>query len=75
MSEDLEFKAEDEEDYDEEEVKIPEIKGTKNYMTRACYNRLLAERKNLVLVERPEQELGCAWAASKGARSEHGVYL
>ena len=31
MSEDLEFKAEDEEDYDEEEVKIPEIKGTKNY--------------------------------------------
>lgn len=51
MNEDLEFKDIDEDD--EEEVKIPEIHGTKNYMTRACYNRLLDERKNLVLVERP----------------------
>lgn len=75
MSEDLEFKAEDEEDYDEEEVKIPEIKGTKNYMTRACYNRLLAERKNLVLVERPETVQVVAWAASNGDRSENGDYL
>ena len=47
MNEDLEFKDIDEDD--EEEVKIPEIHGTKNYMTRACYNRLLDERKNLVL--------------------------
>ena len=54
MNEDLEFKDIDEDD--EEEVKIPEIHGTKNYMTRACYNRLLDERKNLVLVERPNDE-------------------
>ena len=62
MNEDLEFKDIDEDD--EEEVKIPEIHGTKNYMTRACYNRLLDERKNLVLVERPNVVNVVAWAAS-----------
>ena len=39
MNEDLEFKDIDEDD--EEEVKIPEIQGTTNYMRRACYNLLL----------------------------------
>ena len=68
MNEDLEFKDIDEDD--EEEVKIPEIHGTKNYMTRACYNRLLDERKNLVLVERPNVVNVVAWAASNGDRSE-----
>ena len=53
MNEDLEFKDIDEDD--EEEVKIPEIHGTKNYMTRTCYNRLLNERKNLVLVRCPKR--------------------
>ena len=62
MNEDLEFKDIDEDD--EEEVKIPEIHGTKNYMTRACYNRLLDERKNLVLVERPNVVNVVAWAAT-----------
>ena len=66
MNEDLEFKDIDEDD--EEEVKIPEIHGTKNYMTRACYNRLLDERKNLVLVERPNVVNVVAWAASNGDR-------
>ena len=53
MNEDLEFKDIDEDD--EEKVKIPEIHGTKNYMTRACYNRLLDERKNLVFSRAPER--------------------
>ena len=75
MNEDLTFKENEEDDYDEEELKIPEIKGTKNYMTRACYERLLAERKNLVLVERPETVQVVAWAASNGDRSENGDYL
>ena len=38
MNEDLEFKDIDEDD--EEEVKIPEIHGTKNYMTRAMLQPL-----------------------------------
>ena len=72
MNEDLEFKDIDEDD--EEEVKIPEIHGTKNYMTRACYNRLLDERKNLVLVERPNVVNVVAWAASNGDRIENADY-
>lgn len=72
MNEDLEFKDIDEDD--EEKVKIPEIHGTKNYMTRACYNRLLDERKNLVLVERPNVVNVVAWAASNGDRSENADY-
>ena len=72
MNEDLEFKDIDEDD--EEEVKIPEIHATKNYMTRACYNRLLDERKNLVLVERPNVVNVVAWAASNGDRSENADY-
>lgn len=72
MNEDLEFKDIDEDD--EEEVKIPEIHGTKNYMTRSCYNRLLDERKNLVLVERPNVVNVVAWAASNGDRSENADY-
>ena len=53
------------EDDDEEEVKIPEIKGSKNYMTPACYHRLLDERQRLVKVERPEVVQVVSWAASK----------
>lgn len=43
-------------------------------MTRACYNRLLDERKNLVLVERPNVVNVVAWAASNGDRSENADY-
>ena len=63
------------EDDDEEEVKIPEIKGSKNYMTPACYHRLLDERQRLVKVERPEVVQVVSWAASNGDRSENGDYL
>lgn len=64
----------DEQD-DEEEIKIPKIMGTKNYMTPACYHRLLTERANLVKVERPEVVQIVQWAASNGDRSENGDYL
>lgn len=40
-------------DGDEEEVKLPGLPAnTKNYMTPACYRRLLDEREHLVNVER-----------------------
>jgi transcription elongation factor GreB len=65
----------DDEEDDEEEVKIPEIKGLKNYMTPACYKRLLDERHHLVMVERPEMVQVVSWAASNGDRSENGDYL
>lgn len=64
----------DEQD-DEEEIKIPKIMSTKNYMTPACYHRLLTERANLVKVERPEVVQVVQWAASNGDRSENGDYL
>ena len=42
------------EDEDGEEVKLPGLPpNTKNYMTPACYRRLLDEREQLVNVERP----------------------
>ncbi|MCD8339674.1 MAG: transcription elongation factor GreB [Burkholderiales bacterium] len=63
------------EDLDDEEVKIPVIKGQKNYMTPACYHKMLDERQRLVKVERPEIVNVVAWAASNGDRSENGDYL
>ena len=40
---------------DDDEVKLPGLPpNTKNYMTPACYRRLLDEREHLVNVERPE---------------------
>lgn len=63
------------EEDDEEEVKIPEIHGLKNYMTPVCYKRLITERQHLVKVERPEVVRVVAWAASNGDRSENGDYL
>ena len=55
------------EDDDDEGVKLPGLPAnTKNYMTPACYRRLLDEREHLVNV--------VAWAASNGDRSENGDY-
>lgn len=63
------------EDDDGEEVKIPGLPAnTKNYMTPACYRRLLDEREHLVNVERPEMVNVVSWAASNGDRSENGDY-
>lgn len=61
---------------DEEEVTLPGLPAnTKNYMTPACYRRLLDEREKLVNVERPEMVNVVSWAASNGDRSENGDYL
>lgn len=63
------------EDEDGEEVKLPGLPAnTKNYMTEACYRRLLEEREKLVNVERPEMVGVVSWAASNGDRSENGDY-
>lgn len=59
----------------DDEVKLPGLPpNTKNYMTPACYRRLLDEREHLVNVERPEVVNVVAWAASNGDRSENGDY-
>ena len=63
------------EDEDGEEVRLPGLPAnTKNYMTEACYRRLLEEREKLVNVERPEMVGVVSWAASNGDRSENGDY-
>ena len=63
-------------DDDDDEVKLPGLPpNTKNYMTPACYRRLLDEREHLVNVERPEVVNVVSWAASNGDRSENGDYL
>ena len=63
------------EDEDGEEVKLPGLPpNTKNYMTPACYRRLLDEREQLVNVERPSIVNVVSWAASNGDRSENGDY-
>lgn len=60
---------------DDEEVKLPGLPpNTKNYMTPACYRRLLDEREKLVNVERPSVVNVVSWAASNGDRSENGDY-
>jgi transcription elongation factor GreB len=49
--------------------------GSKNYITPAGFARLLAEKKQLVEVERPEVVRTVSWAASNGDRSENGDYI
>ena len=52
-------------DGDEEEVKLPGLPAnTKNYMTPACYRRLLDEREHLVNVERPQDVSVVSWEKS-----------
>lgn len=48
---------------DDDEVRLPGLPpNTKNYMTPACYRRLLDEREHLVNVERPEVVNVVSWA-------------
>ncbi len=61
---------------DDDEAVLPGLPpNAKNYMTPACYRRLLDEREHLVNVERPRVVDVVAWAASNGDRSENGDYL
>lgn len=65
-----------ENDTDDEDYGLPKLpENTKNYMTPACYRRLLDEREHLVNVERPDMVNVVSWAASNGDRSENGDYL
>ena len=53
----------------------PVVPGGKNYITPAGYERLDAELRRLVELERPEVVKAVAWAASNGDRSENGDYI
>lgn len=61
---------------EDEDLALPQLPaGTRNYMTPACYRRLLEERAHLVKTERPAVVQVVSWAASNGDRSENGDYL
>ena len=47
----------------------------KNYITPAGFERLQAEKKQLLEIERPEVVKAVAWAASLGDRSENADYI
>jgi transcription elongation factor GreB len=49
--------------------------GGKNYISPRGFERLKAELRQLVEVERPEVVRTVAWAASNGDRSENGDYI
>ena len=63
------------EDDGEEVPEAAVVPAAKNYISPAGYARLLAERKQLVEVERPEVVRTVSWAASNGDRSENGDYI
>jgi transcription elongation factor GreB len=63
---------------DDDEPEAPEAAlpaGSKNYISPAGFDRLQAERKRLVEVERPEVVKVVSWAAALGDRSENADYL
>src|SRR3954463_4731121 len=49
--------------------------GGKNYITPAGFERLQAEKKRLLEIDRPEVVKTVAWAASLGDRSENADYI
>jgi len=59
---------------DDGDIPSPQTPGGKNYITPEGFERLQAERKRLVEVERPEVVKVVAWAASLGDRSENADY-
>ncbi len=70
------FTKETESDEDEDHSVAPPIPaGSKNYITRAGYERLQAELKTLMDDERPKVVEAVHWAAKNGDRSENGDYL
>lgn len=63
-------------DDDQDDLTPPAVPvGAKNYMTRSGWNRLQAELKQLVEVERPQVVETVHWAAKNGDRSENGDYI
>lgn len=63
------------EDDDSVVTNAPAPSGSVNYITEAGYQRLRAEFKQLLEVERPQMVEVVHWAASNGDRSENGDYL
>lgn len=49
--------------------------GTRNYITRAGFDTLQAELRDLTRVERPRVVETVSWAAGNGDRSENGDYI
>jgi transcription elongation factor GreB len=70
------FTKETDTDEDDDFAGAPPIPaGSKNYITRAGYDRLQLELKVLVDDERPKVVEAVHWAAKNGDRSENGDYL
>lgn len=70
------FVKEDAAEPEPDDIPAPALPaGSKNYITRAGYERLKAELKQLVELERPEVVKTVAWAASLGDRSENADYV
>ncbi len=69
------FVKEDQEPEEEEAEAASPVPGGKNYITPHGLERLRAEMKRLLDVERPEVVRVVSWAASNGDRSENGDYL
>jgi transcription elongation factor GreB len=70
------FTKETDADDDDDLAGAPPIPaGSKNYITRAGYERLQLELKALVDEERPKVVEAVHWAAKNGDRSENGDYL
>ncbi len=65
----------DDPDEDALEPQAQQAPGVKNYITAAGYERLKAELKRLLEVERPEVVGIVHWAALNGDRSENGDYI
>jgi transcription elongation factor GreB len=70
------FTRETESDDDADDVMLASLPaGTRNYITRAGYERLRAELLMLIDSERPKIVDIVHWAASNGDRSENGDYI
>ena len=70
------FVKDDATEADDPETPAPALPpGGKNYITPAGFDRLQAEKKQLLEVERPEVVKTVAWAASLGDRSENADYI
>lgn len=69
------FTKESESEQEEPERASALPRGVKNYMTPPGFERLQAELKNLLQIERPKIVELVSWAAGNGDRSENGDYI
>jgi transcription elongation factor GreB len=69
------FTRENDDAEEDDPVEPPQPSVSRYYMTPAGYDRMRAELKHLVEVDRPEVVRTVSWAASNGDRSENGDYI